>query len=186
MDINRPKAGQRIQSGVTLVELVSTLAVATLLLATGIPEFKHILASNTLTREINTMVTHLHLARSEAVKRGKRVVLCPSSNGFKCLTGIDWSQGYLLFVDQNGNREFDETELRLRHHVTGRSKPRITSTAGRRSITYRPDGSATGSNLSLTFCPAQQRVSPKAVIVSNTGRPRVSGESANGSPLLCT
>ena len=168
------------------MELVSTLAVATLLLATGIPEFKHLVASNTLTMEINTMVTHLHLARSEAVKRGKRIVLCPSSNGLKCLTDANWSQGYLLFVDNNGNRVFDETEVRLRYHQTGRSKPEITSTAGRRSITYRPDGSATGSNLTLTFCPAQQSVSPKAVIVSNTGRPRVSTLSATESPLHCT
>ena len=34
--------------------------------------------------EVNQFVTALHLARSEAVKHGRRVVLCPSSDGPDC------------------------------------------------------------------------------------------------------
>ncbi len=171
--------------GLTLVEMLVTLTVASVVLVTGIPEFKRILASNRMISEINVLVAHLHLARSEAVNRGKRAVLCPSSDGAQCLGSPAWHQGYILFVDDNGNRELDGREPLIRVHRAGAPGILITSSASRRRISYQPDGTAPGSNLTVRFCARHDATPPKAVILSNTGRPRVSRTEADGRLLDC-
>ena len=172
-------------SGLTLVEMLFTLTLAGVVLATGIPEFKRILASNRMIGEINGLVAHLHLARSEAVKRGKRIVLCPSADAQQCLELPEWHRGYILFADDNGNRERDEHEPLIRVHAADAQGILITSSASRRRISYHPDGSAPGSNLTLRFCETRNATPPKAVILSNTGRPRVSESGPDGRKLDC-
>ncbi len=171
--------------GLTLAEMLFTLALTGVILATGIPEFKRILASNRMISEINGLVAHLHLARSEAVNRGKRVVLCPSASADRCLGLPEWHRGYILFADDNGNRERDPHEPLIRVHAAGAPGILITSSANRQRISYHPDGSAPGSNLTLRFCETQDATPPKAVIVSNAGRPRVSRTQPDGRELDC-
>ncbi len=57
------------------------------------------------------MHTSLLLARSEAIKRESRVVLCKSSNGATCATTGDWQQGWIVFADANDNASLDAGEL---------------------------------------------------------------------------
>ncbi len=171
--------------GHTLVEMLVTLTLAGIVLTTGIPELKRILASNRMITEINGLVAHLHLARSEAVNRGKRVVLCPGSDDGRCLGSPEWHRGYILFVDDNGNRERDTREPLIRVHAVDAPGILITSSASRRRISYHPDGASPGSNLTFIFCESQDATPPKAVIVSNTGRPRVSRTRSDGQPLVC-
>ena len=186
MDIFTLGVKPRRPFGYTLIEMLTTLALAGVLLTTGIPEFNRILASNRMISEINHLVAHLHLARSEAVKRGKRIVLCPSSDADQCMGAPEWHLGYILFVDDNGNRERDPREALIRTHAGDAPGILITSSVNRRRISYRPDGASPGSNLSLKFCEAQNATPPKAVILSNTGRPRVSRTGTDGQPLVCS
>ena len=179
----RNRYGRR--TGLTLVEMLVTLTVAGVVLLAGIPEFKRMLASNRMLSEINALVAHLHLARSEAVNRGKRAVLCPSADREQCTGSPEWHQGYILFVDDNGDRKRDENEALVRVHQRRTPGILITSSVSRRRITYRPDGTAPGSNLTVKFCAQHHATPPKAVILSNTGRPRVSRSTASGDPLDC-
>jgi type IV fimbrial biogenesis protein FimT len=71
----------RASSGFTVVELCVTLAVASVVLAVGIPSLKSFSATNRMATEVNQLLTHLRLARSEAVKRTERIALCPSDDG---------------------------------------------------------------------------------------------------------
>lgn len=185
MEISSLRIDSGRSGGLTLVEMMVALIVAGILLLVGIPEFQRMLASNRMTSEINTLVTHLHLARSEAVNRGQRAVLCPSSNGIQCLTSSEWHNGYILFMDDNRNRESDEREPLIRVHEISAPGILITSSANRRRITYHPDGTSPGSNLTFKFCQQHNATPPKAVILSNTGRPRVSRTGADGYPLGC-
>ncbi len=57
------------------------------------------MAVNSAARSINTA---LGLARSEAVKRGRNVSICPSASGTDCAAGT-WASGWIVFVDANGD-----------------------------------------------------------------------------------
>lgn len=93
--------GHRLQSlkqvqGFTLIELMLTISVAAVLLTVGVPSFQEFIASNRLTSEVNGLSAFIQLARSEAIKSGRRVTLCASSDGTSCATTGYWEQGYLF------------------------------------------------------------------------------------------
>ncbi len=95
---------QMAQTGFTLIELMVVLAVAIIIGAIGAPSMYQLIASNRITTYTNELVGDINLARSEAIKRGQRVVLCKSSDGVDCDANAQWSDGWIIFEDLNGTR----------------------------------------------------------------------------------
>jgi len=174
------------ENGLTLIELLITLALASIILIVGIPSFQRFSAGNIQSAEINNLVRHINLARSEAVKSGHNHVLCPSRDLATCLDDTGWDRGFILFRDRNKNdiREEDEPLLRASRPTTEVDIV-MQSTQGRKQIVFRPDGRSAGSNLTLTFCGPKWEIPPKAVILRNSGHARVSKTRWDGSPLDC-
>lgn len=65
--------------GFTIVELMVTLAVATILIAIAVPSFRSITLSNRLTTTANDMVDAINTARLEAIKRNGDAQVCSNS-----------------------------------------------------------------------------------------------------------
>jgi type IV fimbrial biogenesis protein FimT len=174
------------KNGFSLIELLTTLAAGVIVLGIGIPSLNSLLAGNHQSSEINTFVRNLHLARSYAVKTGENHVLCPSNDSASCLVTTSWDQGFIMFQDdnRNGTRERDETLLQV-NDPSGDFAINMSSTQGRKKIIYRSTGRSAGSNLTLTFCDPESGIAPKAVILSNTGRARVSKTRWDGTALTC-
>jgi type IV fimbrial biogenesis protein FimT len=86
-------------SGFTLIELMVTLAVAAIALGIAIPSFNQTMRNNSSSALGSELAGALNYARSEAVKRAKRVSMCASSNGATCLAANNWKEGWLVFID---------------------------------------------------------------------------------------
>lgn len=84
-------------AGFTLLELMITLLVIGVLLGVGVPGFFDTIRSNRAAANANELVTALSIARSEAIRRGTRITLCPSSDGAGC--NGTWTERWLLFLD---------------------------------------------------------------------------------------
>ncbi len=186
MDVTRLYKGH-YHSGFSLIELLTTLVVSITVMAAGIPATQKFMANQKMITSVNAVASYLHLARSEAIKRGLRAVLCPSLDGEGCLDSVEWQRGFIVFADKNKNKKRDAGEELLRRFQPNRKEPqiRITTTEGRRWVRYQSTGEAPGSNLTITFCDGNDFVDPKAIIISNTGRPRISTTKPNGGPLDC-
>ena len=89
--------------GYTLYELLMTLALVGIVLATGLPAFSGTLARQRQAVEINALFHSIHLARKESIMRRKVVSLCPSPDGLTCSPGRDWSAGWIMF--ENADRD---------------------------------------------------------------------------------
>jgi type IV fimbrial biogenesis protein FimT len=90
--------------GLTLLEMLVTLSILGIMAFMAIPGLMDTfnrMAVNSAARSINTA---LSLARSEAVKRGRNVSVCPSSSGTDCAAGA-WESGWIVFVDANGDAD---------------------------------------------------------------------------------
>lgn len=142
------------QHGLTLVELVTAMAVASVLMAVAVPSFRG-LALNTQRSSVMTGIgASILFARSETLKRGITITICPSSNGTDCSSGAapEWNQGWVLFEDGNGNQQVDSGETLLR--VIRFDSPSFSMTGAnglQKGITFLQGGfpSATGQ---LDFC----------------------------------
>jgi len=180
---------RRPERAFSLHEALVTLAVVSTVTTIAVPSFLQIVSSQRMTGAVNTLVTALNLARSEAIKRNENVTLCPSGDGQNCqnmdASETVWENGYLLYLDRNENDSPDADETVVR--IFGSSKNlRIRSTSGRNHVTYRSNGQASGSNLSFTFCTTNNSSPPRTVIVANSGRVRTSSKRADGSLIVCS
>lgn len=183
----RPAQACHRQVAFSLIEAIASLAILGILASTGIPSMQRLLADQQTYTAASTLVAALNLARSEAVMRHSPAVLCPSHNGNDCVDGSSetvWEKGYLLFSDNNGDarRDGDEPVL-LRFDIT--RGVTVRSSRSRDHVTYLSNGLATGTNLTFTLCPAVKKATARAVIVSNTGRARISTKLSDGRQIEC-
>jgi type IV fimbrial biogenesis protein FimT len=172
------------QRGVTLPELVFTLAIAAGLLGWAVPTFRDLQRNSERAREVNQFIQAVYLARSEAIKRNGVVSLCPSLNGQSCgPSGTPWHRGWIVFVnlDRDSPAVRDSGEDLLRVYAPWRDG-RVS--ANRTTLSFRSFGQA-GVTATFTFCDDRGPSRARAVIISQTGRPRVSDRSASNGELTC-
>jgi type IV fimbrial biogenesis protein FimT len=130
---------RRKARGLTLLELLVTLAISVLVLTIGVNAFSTIVAENRMATAVNTLVSHLQLARSEAIKRGQDVTVCVSTNSADtdaCEGNASgWVVRYATVADQTGTPEV----LRIQDGDFG-SNVGITVQGNRDAVVYGPDG----------------------------------------------
>jgi type IV fimbrial biogenesis protein FimT len=164
--------------GFTLVELLVVLAVGASLLAIAVPGYAFLVNASRLTSVTNDLVTTLHLARSEAVKRGMRVTVCKTSSPMlaqpSCDSTADWHEGWLVFVDGGTRGVIDSGDTLLRVQDRASSETTITANNYHHYISYRPSGMSQASNGlpngTIHICVAGKR---RDIIINSTGRPRL-------------
>ncbi len=175
------------EGGFTLLELIIALAVLSILLGGVIPGFKSLLEQNRMVAAVNGFIATLRYARSEAVTREMRVVVCPSGDGVNCLDDYTgWGEGTLIFVDSDNSRSrgVDELLLNYRQGVDDGLEV-VSSSSSRSTITYYPTGRGWGSNTTVRFCLPDSGIENRAVIISFTGNPRVSYKMPGGGSISC-
>ena len=102
------------QRGFTILELMFTIAVLAVMASLAVPSFLETIRANRIVTDNNELIAALVLARSEAIKRGQRVTVCPSADQASCAGGGGWEQGWIVFVDPAGVGVVDAGEPVLR------------------------------------------------------------------------
>lgn len=173
----------KTQTGFTLVELMIVLALAAILLTVGVPSFSNMIQNNRIVTQTNGFVSSLHLARSEAVKRGIPVAICPTSDPTAtnptCVDTTDWSKGWLVFTDDSGTAGvYDNTDVLLQIHEGPSDGITLTGNSPSvRRIRFDARGALTPSTaLALTLapqtCPAGDS-HVRAITVTAPGQVRI-------------
>jgi type IV fimbrial biogenesis protein FimT len=89
--------------GFTLVEVMIALAIGAVILLLAVPNFSTLLERNRIGSAADHLYASLAEARGEAVKRRTTVRVCPSADSASCRNDGDWSDGWLVFMDGDGN-----------------------------------------------------------------------------------
>ena len=159
------------QSGFTLVETAVAASVLMIVAGIGLPSFQEAIRGFRLTSALTAYSADFAFARAGAIGRSRKVVACPSTDGRRCSLDGDWSRGWMVFVDANGDIGPDNAESVLQAHGPLPAGVMAHSTRGRPYLRYLPDGTSAGSNLTLRLC--QQGQMRASVVVNNAGRIRV-------------
>ena len=158
--------------GHTIWELVTVIAVLAVVATLATPDFGRLRASSAVTAGADQLFGALHFARSRAILRGVPTVVCLSQDGQFCVgRGVRSARGWIVF--ETTHAEFtpvrDTGEPILRHQQIERP---AALRATRSAVTYWPTARA-GMTSTFEFCSTISGVRPRAVIVSQTGRPRL-------------
>jgi len=87
------------QRGMTLLEMMVTISIVVILVTTGVPGMIELIRDTKQSTYVMDIVSHLNYARTEAIKRGRMVTVCPSNDGAACLGVARWHSGWITFAD---------------------------------------------------------------------------------------
>ncbi len=129
-------------AGVTLVELMATLAIVTIVAGLGVPSFLRLLARHAIATQAEELQDAVRLGRNEAMKRAGPVVLCrtePGNAGRCAGNGGSW-QTWLMFTDLGRTGAFVAGDTVVRQHVEVSRRMTVDSNAA--SIRFESTGIA--------------------------------------------
>lgn len=177
--IARSKRRWRVR-GFTLTELAAVVAIAALLVGIGAPAMTAIIKSIQLSSASNDLLASLFAARSEAIKRNGRVVICTSADGISCALAGGWEQGWLVFHDSNNDGMHGSGEAVIQRVQALAMELRVRGNLNvARYVSYVATGATRlvgGGFQSGTFTLCRQSASAgeaRQIILSSSGRPRV-------------
>ena len=171
------------RTGFTLIELMIALAMVSILLFSAVPSVTNMIKNNRLTSQANSIVTDIHFARSEAVKRSAVVIMCRSANPNATTpscggTEKSWTDGYLIFADDGTyiNTVYDAgTDILLRRGQPAAFADVVmhTNSAWDENLKFTHYGNTdeSGSTAIMTICDARGAKHGRQISVMPSGIP---------------
>jgi len=188
---------RRGQRGFTLVELMVVIALAAILIVVAAPGMTKVIRGNRIQTEASSFVADMQYARTEAIRRGYNVTVCPSSDGASCLGANTWQAGWMVFTDRGTLGVFDtsvsDTMLRVRKAFTNGDTAVAYVGSGATApinnyITFNREGFASGPGAGTTMLKfnvsTNDASAKRCVSIDLTGRLTtvVNGVSSMGAP----
>lgn len=171
LSLFRSLGSSRHQRGLTLIEVIVTMTVLAICTAIAIPSYQALIRRQRVDATMHLLTTYMASARITAITRRSSTVICPSDGRGACRQDSDWTHGWLMFLDRDGNGRPDTPLDILRdERAPSDSAMRILSSDGRKRLRYLPDGRSTGSNLRVRLC--YDDLLKGEIVVNNAGRVR--------------
>jgi type IV fimbrial biogenesis protein FimT len=165
----------RRSAGLTLLELLVALAIAGMLLLVGVPGWGSWMAEQQLQDRADALLHALEHARSEAVKRGARVNVCPDAAGGCPSVAAPWEGGWTIAatapVGADASARVVAREPAAPPGVTIRGNRPVADYVSYTSLGYarRIDGALQMG----TFTVCRPGHKARKVILANSGRARI-------------
>lgn len=111
-------------AGLTLIELLTALSILAILAALGLPPMRAAVESSALRSATADLLSAIQVARSDAIRLGRRVTICRSQDQKVCdtSTSANWEAGWLVFIDIDRASSTD-AEVSATDIVTARHGP---------------------------------------------------------------
>ena len=175
----------RPRRGFALMELVVGLGIALALLLVASAAIGGGLEAVRASEARTELLGSFALAATRAGVTGRHAVVCPSLDGHSCTGAIDWTPGWIVFLDADEDGVADAGETRLRHVPPLAGQVRLRSSVGRTRVTFQGNGGNAGSNLTFTLCDGRGPAKARALVLSNSGRLRDSPADAAAAAATC-
>jgi type IV fimbrial biogenesis protein FimT len=137
----------RASRGYNMIELITVMTLVAVLVALAVPSYRYITNANRIASEGNGLLGDLQYARGEAIKEGRGVSVCVSSDGANCLANSNnWQNGWIVFSDVNGNGAVDAGDTVLRVQATFSGSDTFVATPNLSVVTFNREGFAAVTN----------------------------------------
>ena len=171
-----PTQARRHVAGFTAIELMVVVSIVAILAALAGPSFTPLIENWRVRESAEQLQSTLHYARSEAIKRGGRVVIQKIPNNTNgCTTASStraWDCGWIVCHDTNDNGTCNAAEPVLQR-IESSAKVHVNRTGGGASIQLNRWGLVDGTFLGFNLIPLDKSVShpgTRGVCMSSGGR----------------
>jgi len=165
--------------GFTSIELVVTTAVLAVLTALALPSFTTIIDTWHVRQTVENLQSTLYYARSEAIRRGGKIVIQKVENNTNgCTTAEDkndWDCGWFICEDSNGNGKCAATEPVLKI-INSPQGVQVSRTGGADTIKFNRWGLVDGAWLGFSLVPSGKSTThpgARCLCMSAAGRTRI-------------
>lgn len=158
------------RAGYTLLQLMACLSILALLAVVALPAWRGAMAATHAAAAEATLLRSLATAITTAGITGSEVVLCPAVAG-DCASAREWTTGWIVFADGDGDRHRDEAERLIERVGPLGGGVRLFTSSGRKRIVIQPNAGNGGSNATFTLC-AGRTGSATQLVLSNRGQLR--------------
>ena len=152
------------------------MSILAILLVIASPGLASLTSANALSSAQSELAAAMMMARGEAMKRGEPVGLTAAAP----VAGTEFTGGWTVFVDSNGNGVLDAGETIVRQQPAYRTDVRISTSGGTTTLAFNSRGFLVPSSLvTFTLCAStaskgyQLRVEPVGLadVAETTGCP---------------
>lgn len=174
------------KNGFTLIELLITLSISSIIVTLSTPLFSEFYKKHKASQEINNHFSLFKYARYSAASSASYVSVCAMATDNLC--GDNWSNGLIIFEDNNVNGVIDDQEKVLRVYKRTPTNSTITLRASLNTkfINYTPTGTSFRRNASgnFVYCETEgDTTNAKALVFSRSGRAYLAiDKNNNGIP----
>jgi type IV fimbrial biogenesis protein FimT len=141
-------------AGITLLEVLTVITIAAILMALAVPSYQYITNANRISGEVNDLLGDMQYARSEAIKEGQTVSVCASANSTTanptCSGAVAWQNGWIVFSDVNGTGTFTAPDVVLRVKSAFPLGDTFDANNGMSTVIFNREGFALGLNNTVT------------------------------------
>ena len=181
--------------GLTLIELLTSLAVASIMSVTALPSMIHLVRDYRASAAINGIIGQVQYVRSTAITARRTVTLCPG-RAPRCGARDSWHLGSFAFIDYDRNGRNDAADQILREFGPAAKQGEFTwrSFRNRKSLSINGTGLTNWQNGSFKYCPenGDNRFARQAILNAQArvrhARDRDGDgirEDAQGRPISC-
>jgi type IV fimbrial biogenesis protein FimT len=160
-------------SGLTLIELLVTVSVLAVLLALGVPSFASLMQRWRVDATIESLVADIRLARSTATRTSRPVVMCAKAIDGSCSAGNDWSTGWVVFSDLNGDSALDAGEPLIVERPIQSGMASMPDKTNRAKLKFRANGTLESGKTSVGIRPSDSAKAVASIVINAMGRIRV-------------
>lgn len=175
----------------TLIELIVTVAILAVLMGLAAPSMSRFVQQWRVSNALNALTGSLRLARTEAIARGRNVVVCnvATKTPTKCQKTYAYASGWIVFVDSDASDSYDvaKGDELLLHQEAPAGIADITLTSSS-SFAFLPNGllnsAANGINVDASGYDSVAKTpwARKAICISKPGRIRYVADSSDCKP----
>lgn len=170
LTFNTPPAKTHSNAGLTLIELISVLAILMILLGAGLPNLSTWLQHHTESTILNTLHHLSSFARTRAIKENTYLTLCASNDNKTCHG--EWNKTIIIFSDSNKNETVDADDRLFKAITLPKATPCLEwkASAGRQYLQFKPSGATNGTSGHFKFCDTVHNPIENKLVISFNGR----------------
>ncbi|UZE95599.1 GspH/FimT family pseudopilin [Alkalimarinus alittae] len=162
--------------GLSLIEVLITLAIITLLTGLGIANFSSSINQTQVDAQLLSLRQLFSASRQKAIDTQDYITVCPSDDSVNC--SYQWEQPIIAFSDRNKNAMVDHDEtIWITSKLFNITQPLAKKPSNKPYFRYSPEGYTQGSPGNIQFCGANQQANTaRKFTLSMAGRTRLSSD----------